>query len=126
MSERERERAAVAFAAAMGWTYVPPNPGDRYSYFETGPEDEGECIELPWADDTLPEHLGFVGRVAAALGARAMHFIMEPRVTCIEFHATRDDLNRAIEIDSPGLTESAASDPSWAALLAATAAKGAR
>lgn len=116
-----REEAAIALGAALGWDVVR-DIGGHFSGWGIGPkeivEQDGfirryerwpQNVSLPATDAPLHEHLAFVGRVAEALGLDGK-FISWERYHAgdeVQFHE-----NRAL-----------ASDPSWAAMLAAIEAK---
>lgn len=121
-----REQAARDFAAAMGWEFVGR---EEYADFEhpeyfgqfdwkrsaaelaaAEDDDEMESLGIPPADAPLHEHLAFVGRVAEAI--------------CVEGGLI--DWNRLTghgAVTWPYQKTCEATDISWAALLAATAAK---
>ena len=125
-----REEAARKFAEVMGWECehghwtVGVGVGelvvtafyrviDAEGHVE--PEDE---IELPPADAPLHEHLAFVGRVAEALSPWTLSVIYAHEragTWHVGFHRRPGHL----------ITGPEASDPSWAAMLAAIEAKGA-
>lgn len=106
-----REETARAFADAMGWTRDPTS-----------------CVtHIPAAGAPLHEHLAFVGRVAEALNAF-------PTVTCgnvgkrtAEGYRVQYEAHVAFDmphiVDGVCYGQASADDPSWAAMLAAIAAK---
>ena len=105
-----REETARAFAEAMGWELSIHEMSSRVTVFGGVPFTF--ALILPAPDAPLHEHLAFVGRIAEALGLVGK-FISWERYHAgdeVQFH-----LSRAL-----------ASDPSWAAMLAAIAARGAK
>jgi hypothetical protein len=104
----EREAAAKELAEAMGWTWTHPSgtPDVGYSWFTTN--DVGDQIMFPLASRPLHEHLAFVGRIAEAVG-RTPWLAWDERGWPI---VSLGDEHTGI-----------AADLSWAALIAATAAK---
>lgn len=105
-----REETARAFAAAMGWRFHPILPIPHTTPIQ-GFAPNGWILPAP--DAPLHEHLAFVGRVAEALGTGVqMGYCPKARAAWVGF----DERVRSQE----------APDPSWAAMLAAIAARGAK
>lgn len=108
-----RFAAARAFAEAKGWEFLIDDRNDPKSlmlFVTARPEKIHRPIPAP--DAPLHEHLAFVGRVAEALGL--------PVVANCGFTSPP-----AMVAFGNGLMKMA-SDPSWAALLAGTAALAAK
>jgi len=115
-----RKDDARRFAAAMGWTVDRRQDGE--TQFEVprltmdGVRGHATMWNLPPADAPLPRHLAFVGRVAEALDLPVRFDSISNGTFGVAYY-TR-------ETEMPD--ESSRSDPSWAAMLAAIAARGER
>ena len=107
----KRHETARAFATAMGWT-IPD--GIRIEFVEQygGVDDVVWWGGLPEAEDLLCDHLAFVGRIAEALNA-----------DCIEIEQRDENTSWRVGWRVTKHNEGYASDPSWAAMLAAIAVK---
>lgn len=113
-----REETARKFAEAMfadDPMRVTYETGDVVDGFDFEPKLD-ELTPLPKPDAPLHEHLAFVGRVAEALGDfDSIERFSTPSGGGVEWGVSFDAENAHV-----------AADPSWAAMLAAIAAKAAR
>lgn len=117
-----REEAARAFAKAMGgWEFFAASTAEARGWFDrphpTIKSADTFAFDFPNADAPLHEHLAFVGRVAMALGKPWRLTFGDYTGAALPFQvgfSRADDENHIAW----------ASDPSWAALLAALEAKG--
>ena len=111
-----RADAARRFAGVLGWVCYGSIPG-RPKAIALAEHNGAPIVWVPEPDAPLHEHLAFVGRVAEAIGEDA--FVSVER---IEDEIVDDTLEVTWRVmcSSIGI---AASDLSWAALLAAAAAK---
>jgi len=132
----ERETAAREFCKLIGWTYQEPHEsagiGTPVTFtsapFQMWDMEHNQRIdthaEFPVADAPLHEHLAFVGRIAEAVGRgisleRIARRWKPSVIDTFDWHVVVAEQEFRAESK---LWHGSASDLSWAALLAGTAA----